>query len=391
MLLRETLEQKEIEELACYACFSKYISRKGVSKHRYRTEFQRDRDRIIHSKAFRRLEYKTQVFLTRKGDHLRARLTHSLEVAQLSRTIAIQLKVNSDLAEAIALGHDVGHTPFGHAGERVLSKLLAEEGIYDFKHNVQSIRIFELLEKKYPYEGIRLTIPVKEGILKHTDMPSEIPDFCKDLYVDKPFSVTLEGQIVAIADEIAQITHDMDDYLRYHIIDTETLSRHEIFDEVDKYYNDYYGTDIESYIKSYTQDISRVKDVLIRCLVDFLVTKLIEHSEERLKEASNIKAFELDKVYIDFKDPLKTKVESFHKYLKNLILSDYRIKEMDERGGNIIRKLFYFYKEHPNKMPEDTYEKYKKYEGNKVRVIADYISGMTDRYAIDQYDSIIDL
>src|SRR5690554_1386570 len=231
MISREELERYEKRNLRPCACFSADASRhREVGKHPFRTEFQRDRDRILHSKAFRRLEYKTQVFLTTKGDHLRTRLTHSLEVSQLSRTVASQLRLNSDLVEAIALGHDLGHTPFGHAGERELCSLLEEEG-HTFKHNLQSVRIVELLEKKYPYEGLRLTTEVKEGVLKHTAMPKkELPEYCQNLYAESPFSVTLEGQVVAACDEIAQMTHDLDDYLRCNILEYPVLINHELIE-----------------------------------------------------------------------------------------------------------------------------------------------------------------
>ncbi len=391
MITRESLEDKEIRELAPFACFSKNINRHMVEKHAYRTEFQRDRDRIIHSKAFRRLECKTQVFLTNKADHLRTRLTHTLEVSQMSRTLATQLNVNVDLTEAIALGHDVGHTPFGHIGERTLNNLLEQEGKYGFKHNVQSIRILELLENKYSYKGIRLTIPVKEGIIKHTKLPKEeLPEYCQDLYINKPFSVTIEGQIVAIIDELAQITHDLDDYLRFGIINIEKVKEHSIFNDIRNFYSkEYKIDDIDAYInKNVEEDIK--KDTLIRCLVDFLVTKLIESSNEKLKLIGNKKAFELDEVYIDFDNELKEKVVDFHKFLYEFLSSNSKIIEMDEKGEFIIQGLFTYYKSVPKRMPVETYKKYQECDGDKIRVIADYISGMTDRYALEQYQSIID-
>ncbi len=202
----EELERLEHEQLKPYACFANSVNcrtyesngkTKSISKHPFRTEFQRDRDRIIHSKAFRRLEYKTQVFLTQHGDHLRTRLTHTLEVSQLSETIALQLGLNCDLVEAIALGHDVGHTPFGHAGERKLNELLKKEGEKTFKHNIQSVKILKFLEKKYnDYDGLNLTIPVLEGILKHTKIPTDVGRILRTFKIKKNVEVTDNGKII---------------------------------------------------------------------------------------------------------------------------------------------------------------------------------------------------
>ncbi|WP_434305395.1 dGTP triphosphohydrolase [Clostridium botulinum] len=390
MINRSFQEKREQSTLKTYACSSKDFSREGVKKHELRTEFQRDRDRIIHSKSFRRLEFKTQVFITKHGDHLRTRLTHSLEVAQLSRTIATLLELNTDLVEAIALGHDLGHTPFGHAGERTLKELLEDEGIKTFKHNAQSVKIVDILEKKYPYNGLKLTLPVREGILKHTSLPKEIPYYCKDLFVEKPFSITLEGQVVAIADEIAQLTHDLDDYLRYNILSYDEIYKHEIFQCIKEFYNNNPSNHYEEYMNS-IQDKTRKKDSLIRCLVDFLTTKLVENSELNLKN-ENVKALDLDKEYIMYNEPIKTIVEDFHTTLNNLLLNNFKIKEMDLRGKIIIKSLFNYYKDNPKELPAETFKKYKECtKENNIIVIADYISGMTDRYAIEQYENLISL
>lgn len=386
MIKRENLERKEEKELKSYACFSKNNERlnpnnQPINPHSLRTEFQRDRDRIIHSKSFRRLEYKTQVYLTETGDHLRTRLTHSLEVSQIARTIAIQLGLNVDLVEAIALGHDVGHTPFGHAAEKELNKLLIEDNLYGFKHNIQSVSIFYELEKKYDYDGLSLTIPVLEGILKHTKLKDDLPNYFNNLYLDKNYSVTLEGQIVAIADEIAQITHDLDDYLRFGIIELKEIFNHEIFSLLNGFFQDNYDKNFENILAS-TQE-ERKKDVTIRCLVDFLVTTLINEVEGILR--SNLKSMKIDKEYIKYFDN-ENVIKSFHNQVSQLCINDYRVEEMDKRGKNIIRTLYNHYKKRPEKLPDSTYEKFK---NNGLRVIANYISGMTDRYAIKQYNNII--
>ncbi|MBM7558146.1 deoxyguanosinetriphosphate triphosphohydrolase family protein [Halanaerobacter jeridensis] len=385
MIKRKDLEQKEKNDLKPYACFSYNAKRvDSVKQHPIRTKFQRDRDRIIHSKSFRRMEYKTQVYLTQTGDHLRTRLTHSLEVSQIARTIATQLGLNIDLVEAISLGHDVGHTPFGHVAERKLNKLLNEDNVGDFKHNIQSVRILNCLEKKYSYKGLRLTIPLLEGILKHTDKYANLPKFCEGLYLDKDFSVTLEGQVVAVADEIAQITHDMDDFLRYKIVSLNDFLDHELFENLQKYFIEKRNMNFTKKIENCNKDL--MKETVIKHLVDYLVSKLIEDAEENLED--DIRAYEIDKEYIKL-NKIEKLVNDFHKYINKKCFNDFRIKEMDRRGEKIVEVLYEYYKEYPkDTLPKSTYELY---EENGIRTIADYISGMTDRYAIEEYDSLIEL
>lgn len=391
MITREILEAREAQNLKPYACFSGNYSRKEVQPHPYRTEFQRDRDRIIHSKSFRRLEYKTQVFLTKKGDHLRTRLTHSLEVSQLARTVASLLSLNCDLVEAISLGHDVGHTPFGHAGEIQLRELLAQENIHTFKHNAQSVKILEMLEKKYIYDGLKITLPVLEGIYKHTKLPRVTPYYCQELHPDQAYSITLEGQVVAITDEIAQVTHDLDDYLRYNILEMNDIMRHPIFDEVKKHYKDNYKFEYDKHFDQF-QDEARKKDTIIRCLVDFLVSKLAKDSKQNI-EGHKLKAWCLDKEYIVYDEPFGKVFNDFQGSLQNKLFSNYKVKEMDIRGKAIVQALLNYYKEDPEKrLPLQTFQKYvSEKKESPIIVIADYISGMTDRYALDQYEEIISL
>lgn len=387
MVNRVDIEKLERDILKPYACFSDDVERlhsagKSLTKHPLRTDFQRDRDRILHSKSFRRLENKTQVYLTNKGDHLRTRLTHSLEVSQIARTIAIQLGLNTDLVEAIALGHDVGHTPFGHAAERELNSLLQEDKIGGFKHNIQSVKIFYNLEKKYDYDGLALTIPVLEGILKHTKINVNTPEYFDRLYLEHTHSVTLEGQVVAIADEIAQITHDMDDYLRYHILTINDFLEHEIFNDVRSFYTDNYSLDFDELIEI---DDDRKKEVLIRCLIDYLVTTLLMESQNNLND--ELRAFKICEEIITFgtKDTL---IKDFHSYISNKCIKDFRVEEMDRRGKDIVRTLYNIYKNYPEKLPISTQKLYKE---RGILTIADYISGMTDRYALKKYNEIIEL
>ncbi|MGH7449833.1 MAG: dGTP triphosphohydrolase, partial [bacterium] len=260
--LRTVADWHNIEShwLAPYACSSvgAHATRRfAENEHKYRTAFQRDRDRIIHSRAFRRLKHKRQVFLITEGDHFRTRLTHTLEVAQISRTMARALGLNEDLVEAIALGHDLGHTPFGHLGETVLNEILQGydtlEGLLDpdlalqssegksgfggFKHNYQSLRVVDVLEQKYEVAGLNLTAPVREGILKHTRLKRgqyEYPSFdVEALAFELDMATTLEGQIVAIADEVAQRTHDLEDGLRAGLVEVEEVRRLEIVQQVE--------------------------------------------------------------------------------------------------------------------------------------------------------------
>lgn len=380
MINYSQLEHIERNSLKAYACFSDMVTRGHLTKkHPFRTEFQRDRDRIIHSKSFRRLEFKTQVYLSTQNDHMRTRLTHSLEVSQIARTVAMQLGVNVDLVEAIALGHDVGHTPFGHAAERELHDLAIEEGLY-FKHNMQSVRILDKLEEKYAYEGLGLTVPVLEGILKHSKFYNKGETFFADFRPDLKHSFTIEGQIVEIADEIAQITHDTDDYLRANIIELDAFLNHSIFNHIIQFYHDRYDYKLD--FDEYETDAQK-KEIVIRCLVDFLVTTLITETEKVLN--NDLVAMEIDNYYMTY-GQFNEIVKDFHETLKKNCFSNFGVKEMDRRGKDMVRTLYKFYVLFPERLPEVTM---KKYSINGPIVLLDHISGMTDKYAIEQYNSLI--
>lgn len=374
------LEVRERQILRPYACFSDSVTRSNyIQKHPTRTEFQRDRDRIIHSKSFRRLEYKTQVYLSTQNDHMRTRLTHSLEVSQIARTIALQLGVNVDLVEAIALGHDVGHTPFGHAAERELNRIVKDKGLY-FKHNMQSVRILDELEEKYSYNGLGLTTPVLEGILKHSSFHNNGEEYISKLKPDQRHSFTIEGQIVEVADEIAQITHDTDDYLRANIIRLDDFLEHDIFKMIKEFYKAKYDyvLDLEEY-----ENGPQRKEVVIRCLVDFLVTTLTEETEKNLKD--DIVAMEVNEYYMTY-GVFNDIVSDFHDKLKKNCFSNFGVKEMDRRGADIVRTLYDYFTVYPDRLPESTKVKY---ASKGVIALLDHISGMTDKYAIAQYNSVI--
>lgn len=334
--IREEKEKLEDLYLSPYACKSKNTRGRirPEEECEIRTAFERDRDRIIHSKAFRRLKHKTQVFLAPKGDHYRTRLTHTLEVAQISRTIAKALKLNEDLTEAIALGHDLGHTPFGHAGEEVLNELL-EEG---FRHYEQSLRVVDFLEKDG--KGLNLTLEVRDGILKHSKGMG--PIFSLE---EKERPLTLEAEIVRIADVIAYVNHDIDDALRAGLIKIQDLPE----------------KSLKLLGKSHAERISNlVKNVI-------LSTKEVNYQTITMEEKfvialEELRSFLFEKIY-------------FSKYVR---------KEF-EKAKKILVQLFEFYYKN-----FDNIEYFQKLRETfptekKERLIADYISGMTDRFAIYQY------
>ncbi|BEP29664.1 deoxyguanosinetriphosphate triphosphohydrolase [Helicovermis profundi] len=291
----------------------------------FRTPFQRDRDRIIHSKAFRRLKHKTQVFLSPEGDHYRTRLTHTLEVSQISRTIARALRLNEDLVEAIALGHDLGHTPFGHCGEMELNKIHKE----GFRHNEQSLRIVDYLEMRSgKRRGINLTYEVRDGILNHRgeNLPS-----------------TLEGKIVRISDRIAYVNHDIDDAIRANVLS---------YDIFPKEYFEVLGQTHSKRINKLIHDIVETS----------LITGDIKFSEETSYYFNMLRDFMFEKVYLNIK-----------------------AKKDEEKAMNLINKLYYYFVNHPEKLPDEFFKEYKELKNIAIK---DYVSGMTDRYAISKYKSI---
>lgn len=411
---RETLERIEEKVLSPFAAKSgdwndsRLVHEKN---HSYRTAFQRDRDRIIHSRAFRRLKHKRQVFLTTYGDHYRTRLTHTVEVAQLSRTIARTLGLNEDLVEAISLGHDLGHTPFGHTGEVVLHNILcgrdnldgvnAGENIGGFKHNYQSLRIIDVNEARYDFQGLNLTSAVREGILKHTGLRRDeinYPNFQKEgLNYELDDATTLEGQVVAICDEIAQRTHDLEDGIRADYVSLQQVRSLQIIHKVEN------QSDIPI---DMTKNPFLYRNTLIRKLVNYLVTDVINSTLENLKSFYKINnRFTLfDRLIVWFSenvDPLQKELDTF--IMKNII-SIASEKRSDVTAANIIRSLYKIYYQNPNLLPEYRLKQcvnsetiHKIYFGAQdekkiikeklfqnvlyARAVCDYIAGMTDFYA----------
>jgi len=369
--------------LASYA--TKYSDSRGrvykEKRHPYRTLYQRDRDRIIHSAAFRRLEYKTQVFIIHEGDYYRTRLTHTLEVAQIARTIGRSLRLNEELIEAIALAHDLGHTPFGHAGEEILNELLKEEG--GFNHNIQGLRVVDFLEIRYPYfRGLNLSWEVREGIAKHStryDLTKNLNEFAELNINEQP---TLETQVVDIADEIAYDNHDLDDGLTSGLIQEEILDKIDIW-QINK-----------RRLKKEHPRVNQkmLKFLIIRALINFQVTDLIEHTKSLLKNL-NINSWKKVKGSKDrlvrFSPRVEEKREPLRKFLHDNLYFNRRVLRMTEKSKRFIGQLFNNYCKNPWQIPEDFW-KTKREKDSLKRIIADYIAGMTDRFALEEYKKLFD-
>jgi dGTPase len=344
-----------------------------------RPAYERDRDRIIHCAAFRRLEYKTQVFVNHEGDYYRTRLTHSLEVAQIGRGIARRLKLNEDLVEALALAHDLGHTPFGHTGEEVLNRLMDPYG--GFEHNRQSLRIVENLEERYPdFNGLNLSWETREGIIKHSsdyDIPdgSGYEEYCPDL---RP---TLEAQIIDLADEIAYNNHDIDDGLKAGYLDPQALK----------------GVDLwaETYARVAKKhpSLSEDRQILqtISHLIGFLILDLVEQTRANIKAAHISSSGDVRKQganLIMFSNETAARNRELKAFLYSNLYSHYKVERMRIKAERFLTMLFENYLQNPTLLPSSYQSKYDMY--GRERVVCDYIAGMTDRYALDEYKRLFD-
>ena len=345
----------------------------GETSHAYRTEFQRDRARIIHSRAFRRLEYKTQVFLNGTGDHLRTRLTHSIEVASISRTIARALRLNEDLAEAIALGHDLGHAPFGHSGEEMLAECMRDHGGFD--HNRQSVRVVELLETPYPdFPGLNLAFEVREGLRKH-ERPYKFPIPSGEEY-DCP---SLEGQVADLADEITYYSHDLDDALDFEIL---TLARMEE--------NEVWSNSHRAVLARYTdvREPERHK-LIIREIIDREVHDLVATSAESIAKSGVQSADDVRRQtapLIRYSDELAEANRALRRFLYQNVYYHPRVAEVNRRACEMLRRVFEAYLADPDRLGEGATRRVEK-EGLH-RTVCDYIAGMTDRYVMEEYARI---
>ena len=344
-----------------------------------RPAYERDRDRIIHCAAFRRLEYKTQVFVNHEGDYYRTRLTHSLEVAQIGRGIARRLNLNEDLVEALALAHDLGHTPFGHTGEGVLDRLMTPYG--GFEHNRQSLRIVEHLEERYPgFNGLNLTWEAREGIIKHAsdyDIPdgSGFAEYCPGL---RP---TLEAQIIDLADEIAYNNHDIDDGLKAGYLKPEALMGITLWSEIYARVRQKYPQLNEE--RQMLQTISHLIGHLIRDLVEQSRANIVDAGIATLDDVraqkSNLVMFSKDTA---------ARNKELKAFLYKNLYSHYKVERMRIKAERFLTILFENYLQNPTLLPVSYQEKYQEY--GTERVICDYIAGMTDRYALDEYKRLFE-
>ena len=347
---------------------------------KYRSPFQRDRDRIIHSASFRRLKHKTQVFVNTEGDHFRTRITHSIEVAQIARSIAKYLNLNEDLAETLSLAHDLGHTPFGHAGEDALDECMQNYGGFD--HNIQTLRIVMFLENKYfKFAGLNLTLETLEGLIKHNG-PVDNLNMINSLIGLKFFKKrinfdtypSLEAQISAISDDIAYNNHDIQDGLKANLFKLEELIELDFFKEIHKKYKNKINK--KNYKIAIYQIIRDSIDTMIRDLLSNTKKNIRKLDIRSLKDVSTS-----DQLIVSFSDKIKNSEQEIRSFLRNKMYDNKLVLNKNQRGKIIINRLFKIIKSNPRKfLTKDQLTK------DKYRAISDFISGMTDRYAINLYN-----
>jgi len=376
-IITESCERNDLAGYACKSAFSRGREHSEIFRDN-RPAFERDRDRIIHCAAFRRLEYKTQVFVNHEGDYYRTRLTHSLEVAQIGRAIARKLHLNEELTEALALSHDLGHTPFGHTGEEVLNFLMSAYG--GFEHNMQSFRVVDELEERYPqFNGLNLTWEVREGIIKHSTQYDSPGNALKDFL---PGIVpSIEGQIINYADEIAYNNHDIDDGLKSGYITLEMLDKIDLWHEVSgKVRETYPAIDDKRLV---FQTISALIGVLIGDLCAMVANNL---SSFDIKTVDDLRRVNKQVVY--FSDDITGKNIALKKFLFQKLYRHHKVEKMRVKAEIFITRLFDTYLRYPNLLPP-------KYQSRRdrfgvERTVCDYIAGMTDRFALDEYKRLFE-
>jgi dGTPase len=351
----------------------------------YRSEYQRDRDRIVHSSAFRRLVYKTQVFVNHEGDMYRTRLTHSMEVAQIGRSIAVALGLNEVLTEAICLAHDLGHTPFGHAGQDALNECMREYG--GFEHNMQSLRVVDELEERYAaFSGLNLTFECREGILKHCSLANarNLGDVGQR-FIDRQ-QPGLEAQLANLADEIAYNNHDVDDGLRAGLIELRDISEVAMFArqsmEVERLHPGLAGR--------------RQVNEIIRRMINGIVVDVIESSAARIAAANPASIDEVRGLHgplVEMSDAVRREHLELKQFLREKLYRHYRVQRMTRKARNVVSGLFSAFMDDVLLMPDEHRETARRYEAEqgvagRARAVADYVAGMTDRYAISEHDRI---
>ena len=374
---RLELESFERQFLAPYAQFS------GDTRGRqhdepppaWRTQYQRDRDRVIHSRAFRRLEYKTQVFLNGTGDHLRTRLTHTIEVAAVARNISSALRLNTDLAETIALAHDLGHSPFGHKGETVLARLMKGHG--GFEHNLQSLRIVEELEEKYPgFSGLNLSWEVREGLAKH-QTAYDHPDHRKGFAAKNS---SLEAQIANLADEITYYSHDLDDGLEYGLLAEAHLAKNvRVWAQAARAVKKAHGALPDECRRYFT----------IRTIIDLQIRDVVETSERLIEKAGVQSADEVRgfaKALIQYSPERRQLNRELRQYLYKRLYYNPVVHQPNQRAVKMLKRLFEYFLAHPNKIGDSSQRRLKK--TGLHRAVCDYLAGMTDRYVILEWQRI---
>ena len=364
-----------MSDLATYAVSSENSRGRNIKEKPPlgRSEFQRDRDRIIHSSAFRRLEYKTQVFVNHEGDLFRTRLTHSLEVAQIGRSVARSLRLNEDLVEAIALAHDLGHTPFGHAGQEALNECMKDHN--GFEHNLQSLRVVDTLEERYgAFDGLNLCFETREGILKHCAKKNarKLGDVGKRFLINQRPS--LEAQLTNLADEIAYNNHDVDDGLRSGLITQKELEEVSIF-----------SRHLAMSKKLYPRISGRkLIHETIRSMINTLVSDLIKQSTANIKDTrpDNLQSVSVAPYLISFSEEIKKEQQELKTFLRNNLYQHFEVARMSNKAQHTVKMLFNIFSEDTRLLPLKYQEKSRE---NKYQAITDYIAGMTDRYAIREY------
>ncbi len=376
-MTRKEIESREDRELASYAMKSKDSRGRKYpeEEHQYRSVYQRDRDRIIHSTAFRRLEYKTQVFVNHEGDYYRTRLTHTMEVSQIARSISRVLNLNEDIAEAISLAHDLGHTPFGHSGEDVLKKLMKGHG--GFEHNLHGLRVVDILERKYPdFPGLNLSWELKESIVKHKSPYNNTSVTTEYRTNEQPL---LEAQIVDKADSIAYDNHDLDDSLKAGIITDDELQIVDLWRETQKKVKQKYAI--------YDPDI--VIAQTIKTLINLEVTDLIENTMSRIKR-EGIKTVQDVREYpgliVSFSSSLSEQKKTLQEFLFKNVYQHYRVIRMADKAKRFLEELFVAFIKNPKQLPIE-YQKWIE-EAGLYQAVCDYIAGMTDRFAQDEYKKL---
>lgn len=386
MFSREDYQKLEEKNLAPYAMKSKNSQGRLYEEplHRVRTCYQRDRDRIVHSQAFRKLEYKTQVFVIFEGDYYRTRLTHTIEVAQIARTIGRALRLNEDLIEAIALAHDLGHPPFGHAGEDALDRIMKDHAGETFNHNFRSYEIVTNFERRYPdFHGLNLSEEVVVGILKHET------GFDKKGNVERYRSIgpTLEAHVVDVADSLAYLSHDVDDGLTSGCITENDLVDSVLWSSAYK--------KIKAALETRDQDVIKyqiVKFLIDAQIKDLLVSSVKNIDEKKFKSSDEVKDYNLkhpNKKLIGYSKDMEKQRNELQQLLQDKLYNHYRVVRMTEKAKRVINEIFKVYSDNPNQLPYFIWERGKRYsKKRKCQKICNYIAGMTDRFALDEHKKL---